>query len=45
MGVDPEYSDGMFGVLCCEIVCNGGGYFELCYWKDREEVGMVMRVC
>ena len=46
VGVDPKKSDGMFGVFCCEVDCNGGGggYFELYYWKDLEDLGLVMRV-
>ena len=39
-----KYSDGMFGVLCCEIVCIGLGYFELYYCKGLEDLGTVMRV-
>ena len=24
MGVDPKESDGIFGLFCCELDCNGG---------------------
>ena len=24
VGVDPNYYDGLLGVFCCEIACNGG---------------------
>ena len=45
VGVDPKYSDGMFGVFCCELGCNGGGgYFETYCWKDLRDLELVMRV-
>ena len=29
VGVDPKKSDGILGIICCEVFCRYGEYFKL----------------